>query len=97
MSKENQILDSALESFVSKGFYGSSTASIAEKAGVSNGTLFHYYRSKDALVQKLHQTIKTEQMTFISNELDEIDDPKERIRAIWKNGVDWAFKNKDKK
>lgn len=95
-TKEEDILNSALQSFVTKGFHGSSTASIAEKAGVSNGTLFHYYRSKDVLIQRLHQHIKSEQIVAISSRLEEESDYKEKIKLIWTQSIQWAMTNKEK-
>ncbi len=96
IKKEEDILNSALSLFVSKGFHGTSTASIANNADVSNGTLFHYYRSKDSLVQKLHAWIKEEQIEAIMQGLDEETNPKDQCKLIWRNAIDWAMKNKEK-
>lgn len=95
-SKEISILDSALKLFVSQGFHGTSTAEIAKNANVSNGTLFHYFNSKDSLIQSLHDTIKKEQIASISNDLDVNGDPKEQIASIWRNALNWAYNNKNK-
>ena len=97
MSKEKNILKSALESFVQKGFHGSSTSSIAENAGVSNGTLFHYFKTKEVLVQHLHQSIKSEQIEYLSKGFENENDPKGLIHLIWKNLLDWSMNNVDKR
>jgi AcrR family transcriptional regulator len=39
-------LAAALQLFVAFGFHGTPTSRIAAQAGVSNGTLFHYYKTK---------------------------------------------------
>ncbi|MEQ8323192.1 MAG: TetR/AcrR family transcriptional regulator [Vicingaceae bacterium] len=95
-TKEQSILDSALNLFVTKGFHGTATSAIAEQAGISNGTLFHYFKSKEVLVQQLHQRIKSDQITFITTDLEETESPKEKIRVIWNNAIKWAMENKDK-
>jgi len=45
-----QILDTALEVFASKGFNGTSIKDIAEAAGISQGLMYHYFKSKKALL-----------------------------------------------
>lgn len=48
-----QILTIALDQFVTKGFYGTSTREIARMAGISSGLLFHYFDSKESLYEEL--------------------------------------------
>ncbi|MBV5313917.1 MAG: TetR/AcrR family transcriptional regulator [Prolixibacteraceae bacterium] len=59
MDKQEQILKAALKLFVEFGFHGTPTSRIAQEAGVSNGTLFHYYKTKDELVVALYIYIKS--------------------------------------
>lgn len=40
------ILDAAIDAFADRGYAGASLRSIAKRAGITQGTLFHYYRSK---------------------------------------------------
>lgn len=65
MSKEEKILESALALFVEFGFHGTPTSKIAKNAGVSNGILFHYFKTKEELIIALYVTIKSELMNFI--------------------------------
>ena len=46
---EGQILVAAREVFTERGYAGASTAEIARRAGVAEGTLFHRYRTKAQL------------------------------------------------
>jgi AcrR family transcriptional regulator len=48
--RKQQILDAALSLFSEKGFTESSTLEIARKAGVAQGTIFHYYSTKHDLL-----------------------------------------------
>ena len=57
-SKKEQILTSALELFVTLGFHGTSTSAIAKNAGISNGILFHYFKTKEELITELYIEIK---------------------------------------
>ncbi len=46
---QEKILKVALELFSSRGFYRTTTRQISRKAGVAEGTLFNYFRSKEDL------------------------------------------------
>ena len=49
--KRRQILDAAVRVFARKGFHASRVGDIAEEAGVAHGLLYHYFASKDAVLQ----------------------------------------------
>lgn len=51
--KRRQILDGAREVFMAAGFDGASMGEIAKVAGVSKGTLYVYFDSKEALFEAL--------------------------------------------
>ena len=44
-----QILEAAMVCFARRGYDGASTAEIAKAAGVSQGIIFHHFRTKDGL------------------------------------------------
>jgi AcrR family transcriptional regulator len=45
----NAILDAALKLFSQKGFYRTTTKAISTRAGIAEGTLFNYFRTKEDL------------------------------------------------
>ncbi len=51
--RKNQILDAALRVFARRGFYKARMDDIAEEAHLSKGTLYWYFRGKDAILQAL--------------------------------------------
>lgn len=51
--RKQQILDAALSVFSTKGFANSSTLEIARKAGVAQGTIFHYFPTKHDLLMAI--------------------------------------------
>lgn len=56
--KELKIIESAIEVFTEKGFSAATTSEIAKKAGVAEGTIFRYFKTKkDILRGVLIQTI----------------------------------------
>jgi AcrR family transcriptional regulator len=56
--KKHEILKTALELFVNNGFSATPTAVVAQKAKVANGTLFHYFPTKEKLICALYIEVK---------------------------------------
>lgn len=51
--RPQEILDAALELFVEQGFSATTVSQIGRKAGVTPGTLYVYYKNKEAILQKV--------------------------------------------
>lgn len=51
--RRKQLLTVALDEFITKGFYGTSTREICRKAGISSGLLFHYFPDKESIYLEL--------------------------------------------
>lgn len=68
--RKEQILKAAGKCFAKKGFHKSSMADICKLAGLSPGTVYHYFRSKDDMI--LH---------FAQQELDESREFAEALAA----------------
>ena len=49
--RRNQLIDTALEVFAQKGFAETTVKELAEAAGVAQGLLYHYFKSKDDLLE----------------------------------------------
>jgi AcrR family transcriptional regulator len=50
-ARPQELLAAALELFVEKGFAATRIEEVAQRAGVSKGTLYHYYPSKEELLK----------------------------------------------
>ncbi|NLB34035.1 MAG: TetR/AcrR family transcriptional regulator [Tissierellia bacterium] len=84
MSREdrrNQILNSALEVFVEKGYNGTTTQDIAKSSNVSEVTLFRYFSSKQEIYMEAIEPII---ITTLEDFIDATKDlnPKEKLRNI---------------
>lgn len=56
MNRKEAILDAATQLFASKGFEATPTAEVAKLAGVSEGTIFHHFKTKDGvLIHIIHR------------------------------------------
>ncbi len=93
MDKQEQILKAALKLFVEYGFHGTPTSKIAQEAGVSNGTLFHYYKTKDELVVALYIYIKTRLSACIDSNRGEGETIKATFKRIFLSSMYWAIEN----
>jgi AcrR family transcriptional regulator len=62
-TRRSQILDGAATVFAEKGFHRATTREIAQAAGVSEGTIYNYFDSKeDLLIGIMSQLIELEQL-----------------------------------
>jgi len=52
-SSRTEILNAALELFARNGFHATSISQIAEKAGISKGLMYNYFKSKDDLLKNI--------------------------------------------
>ncbi len=86
-----EILADALSVFFSDGI-GVSTAKIAAAAGVSNGTLFNQFPTKQALIDALYLSIKTDLADTVG-EFDDADPLEHRMRQLWNRLLAWARSN----
>ena len=80
--KREAILRAAIKVFANKGFFNSKVADIAGEAGIADGTVYLYFKSKDEI---LHSIFDRGMETFISEgrqELEGIDSPEERLCRI---------------
>jgi TetR/AcrR family fatty acid metabolism transcriptional regulator len=74
--KRRQILDAAVRVFAHKGFHTSRVGDIAEEAGVAHGLLYHYFSSKDEVLD----TIFRETWSDLLAEIHEIESSDESAR-----------------
>jgi AcrR family transcriptional regulator len=67
--KRRLILDAAVRVFARSGFHTSRVGDIAEEAGVAHGLLYHYFASKDEVLE----TIFRENWAILVDRLDAIE------------------------
>jgi TetR/AcrR family transcriptional regulator, fatty acid metabolism regulator protein len=68
--KRRQILDAAVRVFARSGFHTSRVGDIAEEAGVAHGLLYHYFSSKDEVLE----TIFREQWSVLVDRISAIEE-----------------------
>src|SRR5881409_4010386 len=68
------ILDAAVELLVERGYSGTTTVAIQERAGVSRGRLLHHFSSRDALLVAAAQHLADEQIIAMELWFGRLDD-----------------------
>jgi TetR/AcrR family transcriptional regulator, repressor of fatR-cypB operon len=89
--KGDAILDAALELFVERGFHGTSVPSVAERAGVAAGTIYHYFASKEALVNALFKKWKGAISAGVLQDFPFDRPGREQFRTVWERMADFAL------
>ncbi|WOJ97801.1 TetR/AcrR family transcriptional regulator [Congregibacter brevis] len=81
--RERGILDAATKLFATAGFHATSTRKIAAAAGVSEGTVFHYFGSKNELMLGILDRFYNEVLNPRAAEiLDTVMDTRSRLREF---------------
>jgi TetR/AcrR family fatty acid metabolism transcriptional regulator len=76
--KRRQILDAAVRVFARRGFHTSRVGDIAEEAGVAHGLLYHYFSSKDDVLE----TIFRENWGVLLERIDAVEESREPARDL---------------
>jgi TetR/AcrR family transcriptional regulator, fatty acid metabolism regulator protein len=72
--KRRHLLDAAVRVFARKGFHASRVGDIAEEAGVAHGLLYHYFDSKDQVLEAVFRENWSVLLARISS-VEETDEP----------------------
>ena len=76
------ILDAAVRVFARKGFHTCRVGDIAEEARVAHGLLYHYFDSKDALLETVFRDAWSELLAAM-RAVEETDEPaREQLRKV---------------
>ena len=89
--KAEAILEAALELFVERGFHGTAMPVLADKAGVSAGTIYHYFESKEALVNVLYRKWKSAIAKMLFEGFPADKPPREQFRTAWRLMAEFAL------
>ncbi|WP_226669545.1 TetR/AcrR family transcriptional regulator [Metabacillus litoralis] len=77
-----KIIDAAQQIFGKKGYYDTKMLEIAELAGVSKGTIYLYFSSKDELYIETHDRGFRQYLVMLENEVNKFTTFKEKLICI---------------
>ena len=91
--KRNAILDAATHLFAERGLTAAPTSEISKQAGVAEGTLFTYFKTKDDLINALYREIKLELADAMMSDFPRKKNIHTRLRHVWDRYVNWGIAN----
>lgn len=80
--KYEAILRAATRVFARNGYFNSKVADIAREAGVADGTVYLYFKSKEEILRSIFERGAGETIEAARRETEEITDPREKLRRI---------------
>lgn len=88
VDRRRQILDAAIRVFARQGFHSCRVSDIADEAGVAYGLVYHYFRSKDEVMNELF----SERWSLLLAAIEEVDGrdvaPREKLDSVARFIVD---------
>jgi AcrR family transcriptional regulator len=91
--KRNAILEAATRLFAERGLAAAPTSTISNWAGVAEGTLSTYFRTKDDLINSLYREIKLELTDAMMLDFLRKKNVRTRLRHVWDRYVKWGIAN----
>ncbi|HNQ14671.1 MAG TPA: TetR/AcrR family transcriptional regulator [Pyrinomonadaceae bacterium] len=80
--KREAILRAAIKVFAGKGYFNSKVADIAKEAGIADGTVYLYFKSKDDILRSFFDRAMSDFISEGKRELAEIEGPEDKLRRI---------------
>jgi TetR/AcrR family fatty acid metabolism transcriptional regulator len=80
--KREAILRAAIRVFARNGYFNSKVADIAREAGVADGTVYLYFKSKEDILHSIFDRTMAEVISEGRAQLEAITDPREKLRRI---------------
>jgi TetR/AcrR family transcriptional regulator, fatty acid metabolism regulator protein len=80
--KRRQILDAAVRAFARKGYHACRVGEIAEEAGVAYGLVYHYFGSKEEVLQTIFRETWTQMLARVREVQEEGGPAREQVRKV---------------
>lgn len=91
MDKQTRLIETSIRLFHEKGFHGTPTSLIAKEAGVANGTLFQYFRSKENLILQAYNSIKEEMGRYVETTQTGAGTIMGHMKSVLSSSITWAL------
>ena len=80
--KREAILRAAIAVFAHNGYFNSKVADIASEAGVADGTVYLYFKSKEEILHSIFDRSVEAALAEAKQKIESISDPREKLRQI---------------
>src|SRR5260370_16963858 len=92
--KRNAILSAATQVFAERGL-GAPTAAITSAAGIAEGSLFTYFKTKDELINALYRDLKEGLADSMMSGFPRKQSVRHRLNHVWNGYLQWVASNPD--
>ncbi|HEV2764800.1 MAG TPA: TetR/AcrR family transcriptional regulator, partial [Pyrinomonadaceae bacterium] len=93
--KREAILRAATSVFARNGYFNSKVADIARAAGVADGTVYLYFKSKEEILHSVFERNTSEAIAEGREELAKIQDPRDKLRRIARHHLERLGADRD--
>lgn len=80
--KRDRILKAAVKVFARNGFHATRVSEVAKAAGVADGTIYLYFKSKEELLVSLFEDRVSKLLAFMQDNLPKLPSAPDRLRAV---------------
>ena len=80
--KREAILRAATTVFAHNGYFNSKVADIAREAGVADGTVYLYFKSKEEILHSIFDRSVEDAIAEARKKIESLSDPREKLRQI---------------
>ncbi|MCC3381656.1 TetR/AcrR family transcriptional regulator [Paenibacillus farraposensis] len=84
---QQAVLETTLGILIEKDLQATSMALIAKQSGVSTGNIYHYFGSKEAIINELYKAIVRFNGEFVLKGFYDTNDFRQRFERVWDNYV----------
>jgi AcrR family transcriptional regulator len=92
-NKRAALIHAAMKLFSERGFHGTPTAMISKEAGVSSGILFHYFSTKEDLINATYYDAKARMAKAVAIGIDDEPTAEGKVRRMLSNNIRWSLTN----
>ena len=85
----------ATKVFARSGYFNSKVADVAREAGVADGTVYLYFKSKEEILRSIFERNTGEAVRAGREELAKIEDPREKLRRIARHHLERLGADRD--
>jgi AcrR family transcriptional regulator len=94
--RRDEILDAAEALIRSRGYEGMSVQDVQDALGCSRGAIYHYFRSKEAMLDAVIERTTNAGMVFLRPIVDDPDlDALSKLQGIFTAGAAWKLERSD--
>ncbi|EJW17811.1 TetR/AcrR family transcriptional regulator [Paenibacillus alvei] len=89
---QQAVLETTLDLIIDRELQATSMSLIAKNSGVSTGNIYHYFSSKEDIINELYKAIVRFNGEFVTKNINETDSIQKQFRNAWRNLIELGNK-----